>query len=459
MGHSDRILVVDDEVRIRTILAAVLRDEGYHVETAAGGAEAVDMAAAFAPQLVIVDLRMPGMDGIEAIRRIKDRFPRTVGIILTAHGTIQSAVQAIREGVYDYLTKPFDNEQMMLVVRRALELHRLTEEVEQLRAALRPPAGLDRIIGASPRMQEVIRQIRQIAETDATVLIEGESGTGKELAASAIHHEGKRKGHPFMIIDCTAIPANLIESEFFGHEKGAFTDARARRVGKFEEANTGTDFIEEISELPLEAQSRLLRVLQEHTITRVGSNATIPIDIRVIAATNRSLGDLVREGRFREDLYYRLNVLKLTMPALREHLEDIPACVHHFLVKYRDTFGKTVTGVTDEALGMLKRHEWKGNIRELENVVQRAMLNAQGQEITGADLAFLQETRADGPASYRPGESLEAYIAALTEATERRVIRETLDAVHWNRTEAAERLKISRKTLFNKMQQYGIQEG
>jgi two-component system response regulator AtoC len=453
---NEKILIVDDEEKVRTILTAVLRDEGYDVETAQDGIEAIAKAATFAPQLAIVDLRMPRMDGLETIIRIKERLPKTVAIILTAHGTIQSAVQAIKQGVYDYLTKPFDNDQMLLVVKRALEVYYLTEEVDALKREIRRRYGLETIIGESHAMQQVRSQIRQVAGTDATVLIEGESGTGKELVAKAIHYESRRGENPLVIVDCTTIPASLIESEFFGHEKGAFTDARERRVGKFEEADTGTIFLDEVGELPPEAQAKLLRVLQEKELTRVGGNLPINVDVRVIAATNRNIERTMQEGRFREDLYYRLNVLKLRLPPLREHVEDIPLYVHHFLVKHQETFGKRVYSISDDALEVLKRCEWKGNIRELENVVQRAMLSVKGERIEVSDLAFLDRAGPSTPLPYNETEGLEGYLRAFTERVERSLIRETLKAVGGNQTKAAERLKISRRTLFTKMQQYGL---
>jgi DNA-binding NtrC family response regulator len=479
MGRTSkkgRILIVDDEEKICAILGAVLRDAGHEVLTARDGIEAIEKSRDFVPHLMIVDLQMPRMDGIETISRLRDRFPKAVAIILTAHGTIRSAVEAIKQGVYDYLTKPYDNEQMLLIVKRALEVYGLKEEIDQLKNELQKEYGLDRIIGESPVMENIRQQIRQIAETDGTVLIEGESGTGKELVAKAIHFESKRRNDPLVILDCTAIPSHLIESEFFGHEKGAFTDARERRIGKFEQADAGTVFLDEVSELPLDAQSRLLRVLQEKEFARVGSNIPVKVDIRFIAATNKNLEDQMREGKFREDLYYRLNVLKLRIPTLVEHKEDIHLYVKHFLAKHGNAFGKSITGISDQALEALMDRKWKGNIRELENVVQRAMLDAQGASIEPQDLEFVGKQRVGegvGKESsertyemvqqlvqcqYDRGQGLDEYVKSLREEAERIIILETLKKLNWNRTKAADRLKISRKTLFNKMRHYGIKQ-
>jgi len=451
-----RILVIDDEEKIRNILAAILKDEGYDVETAKDGVYAVAKSKAYMPDLLVVDLQMPGLDGMETIRLIKEQLPSAISIILTAHGTIQSAVQAIKEGVYDYLTKPFDNEQMLFVVKRAAELHRLKREISQLKSELHGRYGVHNLIGESEIMKTVRRKILELASTDATVLIEGESGTGKELAARAIHYESKRMDNPFVIVDCTAIPASLIESEFFGHEKGAFTDARSQRIGKFEEANGGTIFLDEISELPLEAQAKLLRVLQEREFTRVGGNRRVRVDVRVIAATNKDLETQVANRKFREDLYYRLHVLKLHMPPLREHLDDIPIYVQHLLAKFSPVFGKNITEVSDEALALLMKREWKGNIRELENVVQRAMLSAQGNRIDESNLGWTEGSGGIGITELHEVGNLEERVHSMTEQIELQIILKTLKEVNWNRTKAAEKLGISRKTLFNKMRRYRI---
>ena len=453
-----RVLVVDDEERIRTILAAILTSEGYQVETAADGIEALERGTAFRPDVLIVDLQMPRMDGIETISRFKERIPHAAAIILTAHGSIQSAVQAIKTGAYDYLTKPFDNDQLLMVVRRASDLVRMSSELERLRAKLEPAEGLRALLGDGDLMRDTRAQIQKLAATDATVLICGESGTGKELAARAIHNESRRKGEPLVVVDCTAIPEQLMESSFFGHEKGAFTDAHEQKTGAFEEANGGTVFLDEIGELSTGAQAKLLRVLQEKEFSRVGSATPIRVDVRVIAATNRDLAMRVREGKFREDLYYRLDVLKLRMPSLREHVKDIPLYARHFIEKYGALFGKRVTGVSEGALRHLGSLPWNGNVRELENAVQRGLLNASGDTIQEADIKVHAETGDWSPAQWDPAAGLEPFIKTVSEQAEKKIILESLGRTDWNRTETARQLKISRKTLFNKMQQYGIED-
>jgi two-component system response regulator AtoC len=453
---NSKILIVDDEEKIRSIISAILKDEGYEIETARDGIEAIEKSKLFNPQVSIVDLQMPRMDGIETITKIKELLPYSLSIILTAHGSIESAVQAIKQGANDYLTKPFDNEQMLLVVKRAFEVYRLKQEIHDLREELHKKHGLENIIGESNLIKDVRKKIKQLSENDATVLIEGESGTGKELAAKAIHYESERRNFPLVIIDCTSIPANLFESTLYGHEKGAFTDAKEKRIGKFEEANGGTAFLDEISELPFEAQAKLLRVLQEKEFTRVGGNTNIKVDVRIIAATNQNIDQLVKEGKFREDLFFRLNVLNLHLPPLREHPEDINLYVNHFLKKYNETFKKQVVGITEEGLKTLKGYDWKGNIRELENVIQRAMLNSKGERIEIPDIEFLNKQAVKNSIQYDPEEGLENYIKILTEKTEKEIILRTLEEVGWNRTTAADRLKISRRTLFNKMQEYNI---
>jgi DNA-binding NtrC family response regulator len=454
--RSPRILIVDDEEKIRLILCAILAGEGYDIESASDGIEALEKGEVFRPDILIVDLQMPRMDGIETLVRFKERFPRAVAIILTAHGSIQSAVQAIRQGAYDYLTKPFDNDQLLIVVRRAVDLVHLSGELERLREKLEPQTGLHAIVGEGGLMRETREQILKLAANDATVLIQGESGTGKELAARAIHSESKRNGKPLVIVDCAAIPDLLVESSFFGHEKGAFTDAHEQTAGAFEEADGGCVFLDEIGELPMGAQAKLLRVLQEKEFTRIGSPKPIRVDVRVIAATNKDLEARVREGKFREDLFYRLNVLRLRMPPLREHIDDLPLYAGHFIRKYREVFGTRVSGVSASALNMLSSRPWKGNIRELENSLQRAMLIASGDTLQEADFGF----PADGagrPGRWDPALGLESYIRTLSEQTEREIILETLNRNGWNRTEAAQQLKISRKTLFNKMLLFGLE--
>lgn len=454
--QSLRVLVVDDEEKIRSILSTVLSDAGYEVATAADGFEALEKSASFRPQVVIVDLQMPRLDGIETINKIREVFPDILSIVLTAHGSIATAVRAIRNGAYDYLTKPYDNEQLLLVVHRAMELYRISHQIVRLKEEAHERWGIHNLLGQSAKVNDIRSQILKISDSEATVLIEGASGTGKELAARAIHHESKRRGNPLVIIDCAAIAHGLIESEFFGHERGSFTDARERRAGKFEEANSGSVFLDEIGELPPEAQTRLLRVLQEREFTRVGGSVPIEVNVRIIAATNRDLEAHVREGKFREDLFHRLNVIRLCMPSLQEHREDIPIYVRHFLQKHKHSMGRRVDGVSEPALGFLASREWPGNVREVENAVQRALMNAKGRFLELDDFGFLCGRDSGQPLKFRVEDGLEPYIKELSEDAERKIIVETLRQVGFNRTEAALRLKISRKTLFNKMEHLGI---
>ena len=449
-----KIIIIDDEEKIRDILTMILRDDGYDIVTAKDGIEGIKEAKSFSPEVAIVDLQMPRMDGIETCARLKEILPEIVTIILTAHGSIPSAVQAIKQGVYDYISKPYDNDRMLTVVKNAMDVSHMRKEIQSLHNKLRKEYGVERIIGNSEMMQNIRTQIREFGQSDATVLIEGESGTGKELAARAIHYESSRRNRPLVIVDCTAIPSTLVESEFFGYEKGAFTDAHERRIGKFEEANSGTIFLDEIGELPLEAQSKLLRVLQEREFNRIGSTSPVRIDVRIIAATNKHLEEQVRDGKFREDLFYRLNVLRIQIPPLRAHTEDIPLYAQYFLGQYRERFQKPINTFSDDAMSVLMHREWNGNIRELENIVQRATIHASGSNIESEDLEEL-EIPTIQPV-YSPERGLEAYAHQMIEYITRQIITQTLQETNGNRTVAAKKLKISRKTLFNKMQQYGI---
>jgi DNA-binding NtrC family response regulator len=455
----NRVLVVDDEEHIRQILAAILKDENYEVATASDGNEAVGKMADFTPQVAIVDLQMPRMNGLETISKMRELDKRIVPIILTAHGTIQSAVSATKHGVYDYLTKPFDNEQMLLVIRRALEHYRLAAEVTELRTELGERYRLNSIVGESLVMQRVREEIKRIAETDAAVLIEGESGTGKELVAHAIHYESRRKSRPFVIVDCSSVPTTIMESEFFGHEKGAFTDAREQRIGKFEEADSGSIFLDEIGELAIDAQAKLLRFLQEKEFTRVGGRNAIRVDVRVIAATNKNLEELLGAGTFRDDLYYRLNVLRLRIPPLREHKEDIPLYAKHFIEKHKRTVRRVACEISAEAVQSLMSHEWGGNVRELENAIQRAMLSMTGDRIEAADLMFLSRADSSNPMQYDGKKGLDSYLKIVTEHAEKKIILRTLQETNWNMAKGARKLKIGRKTLYNRVRKLHIKRG
>src|SRR5436305_12367394 len=458
-----KILITDDEQQIRRILSVMLSEHGFDVAEAESGERAVEVSREFRPDVALLDINMPGMDGLATLSSLVEQHAKLDCIMMTAYGTIRSAVEAMRIGAFDYLTKPFDNDELLLIINRALELRRLSSEVEELRAELSARYGFNEIVGISPKLQAVFRQMSKVAPIDATVLIEGESGTGKEMVARAIHRASPRSSKPFVAVNCGAIPQALFESEFFGHEKGAFTDAREARSGRFEQAQGGTLFLDEVGELPLDTQVKLLRALQEKEITRVGGRAVIKLDVRVIAATNVDLHRAVASGRFREDLYWRLNVVKLTLPPLRERREDIPALIDHLTERFNRELGLNIGAISQDARRLLEMFDWPGNVRELENAVCSAMIMSEGGTVTARDLPPRIRGEAETAESSTSRDITKGTIIdAVREATEkleRMMIVSRLADFNGNRTATADSLGISRKTLFNKMRQYELGEG
>jgi DNA-binding NtrC family response regulator len=436
------ILVVDNEHSVRLALAMLLKGSGHQVLEAADGRAAIETLREETMSLVITDLKMTEVSGLDVLRETKKRSPETEVILLTGHGTIESAVEAMRLGTFDYVTKPFESSELLHRVQVALEHHQLVSEVRRLRQEIREHRGFDTLVGKSPQMQRVAGLIFRVAATDTTILIEGESGTGKELVPRAIHAESPRTEHPFVAINCGALPETLLESELFGHVKGAFTGATTMKKGLFEEADRGTLFLYEIGDTAPSTQIKLLRVLQEREIRRVGSNAPIKINVRVLAATNRKLEDLAREGRFREDLFYRLHVVALPLPPLRDRGGDIPILAAHFLEGAAKRLAKRVPTLSQDALALLLEHPWPGNVRELENAVEHAVLLASGAVISPGDLpASLHRIIPPGgvPAG-SPG-------PVRLEEMERAHILKVLDDVTWNQARAADMLGIGRNTL------------
>jgi DNA-binding NtrC family response regulator len=451
-----RILIVDDEAKIRKVMALLLKDEGYEVLAVEGGKAAVREAERFNPDVILLDQQMPDMAGMEALQQIRAKRPGQVVIIVTAHGSISLAVNAIREGACDFIEKPFDNDQLLLTVQRAIEYHKLSGELSQLKKQIREHDSFGQIVGNSAKLRQVLAQVRKVAATSATVLITGESGVGKELVARAVHHFSPRAGKAMIAVNCGAMPLTLIESELFGHEKGAFTDACEMRRGSFEQANGGTLFLDEIGELPLDAQVKLLRVLESRTVNRVGGKKPIPVDVRIIAATNRNLEEKVRQGTFRLDLLYRLNIFTVQVPSLRERCDDIPQLTDYFIAKYNQVLGLNIKGVTREAIDRLGQYHWPGNIRDLENAVQSAMILAQGGVIGADHLPMRIKGYPSSIESALMTENETGKIREVNAQVEKNLIEETLMRYDYNRTLAAEALNVSRKTLFNKMKKYGL---
>ena len=467
-----RILVCDDEVNLRRVLGAILRREGHEVLGASNGEEALELLEQHEIHTVITDLRMPRMDGMELLRRMVQDFPDVPAIILTAHGSVDNAVAAVKIGAFDYIEKPFEQDQIQQVITTALRTNELRRSEIRLVGA---PKGKGRygLVGTSAPMQAVYNVIEKVAHTPSTVLITGESGTGKELIAKALHEQSPRHDEPLIKVNCAAIPDTLMESELFGYEKGAFTGATSSKPGRFELADKGTLFLDEIGEIPIEMQVKLLRALQEGEFERVGGIRTIKVEVRLVAATNRDLVAEIERGRFREDLYYRLNVVPIHVPPLRARTDDVPDLVQHIMEKFRSRLGKDVTEVAPEALECLKRYGWPGNVRELENVLERTILFCPGGTIGPGDLpedvicaglpAGITPSAepldgGDGE-TLPPGEaSLKEIVRAETERVERNLILAALKETGGNVTHAAKRLKISRKSLQNKMKELGLRE-
>ena len=444
------ILVVDDERVARESLAAWVREDGFTVDTAASGAEAVRMAEEKEYALCFVDLKMPpGMDGIETMREIRKRRPAAAIIIITAHGTVDTAIQAIREGAQEYILKPCNPEEISIFVRRNLRVQRLERENALLRRKLSRQHRIEDIVSRNPRMLEIFHLIREVAGQRSTVLIEGESGTGKEMIARALHSTSPRADRPFVAISCAALAESLLESELFGHEKGAFTGAVGRKKGKFELADGGTLLLDEADDIPPKLQGELLRVLQERRFFRVGGAEEVPVDVRVVAATKVDMLEMVREGRFRSDLYYRLNVIRIHVPPLRERREDVPLLVRHFIDRLAIELRRDVSGVTPDALALLMAHDWPGNVRELQNTVERAMATCGSDTLAVRDFEFITaEARA------RTDESVPADLP-LREI-EKRVIQAAMRRHAGNMTEVAQALGIDRSSLYDRLKRHGI---
>jgi two-component system, NtrC family, response regulator AtoC len=457
MKNQKVILIVDDEAAMRKNLSELLGEEGFRIVEAVDGESAMSMVKEHRPNLILLDINLPRTDGLAVLVQVKRTQPDVPVIVFTAYGTSERAIQAMKSGAYDYLEKPFDLDEFLLTIRRALNYSDLLDEVQNLRTKLSDtPSHLasTELIGSAPKMQEIFKTVGRVAGTDATVLIQGESGTGKELIADAIQRHSLRAEKPFIKVNCGGLPEMLLESEMFGHEKGAFTGAISRREGRFELANGGTIFLDEINNMPPALQMKLLRVLQHKTFERVGGKETLTVDVRIIAATNKDIEVEVKAGRFREDLYYRLNVVHIVIPPLREHLEDIPLLIEHFLNRYAS--GRRVV-LSSEATQRVRTHRWPGNVRELENVIQRALVMAQGSVITKEDLPI--ESFPNTETVPRQGSPVRRTpLKKLTAGFEKKLILQALSETGWNRTKAAELLQIHRRLLFSKIKLYKVKK-
>jgi two-component system nitrogen regulation response regulator GlnG len=475
---KQKILIIDDESDVHYSFKRLLSNEPLEVDSAASGEEGLRLLKKEQPDVVVMDIRMGKESGLDTLREIRRISPKQIVIMMTAYGTSQTAIEAMKLGAFDYVLKPFDISQLKDLLKRALEAARAMKEMVRLPGAPNPDDFRTGIVGQSPAMQQVYKLVGQVAPTEATVLITGESGTGKELVARAIYSNSRRSNKTYIPINCAAIPDNLLESELFGHEKGSFTGASSQRIGKFEQCDGGTLFLDEIGDMPMQLQTKILRVLQDGEFFRIGGDNPIRTDVRIIAATNKDLWSAVQKKEFREDLYYRLNVVSIKIPSLRERPGDIPQLVAYFMNKYRSRQPSAPVKISDEALAVLSGHHWPGNVRELENCVQRAMVLASGDTISSADLP--PELRVAGRAPGRPtvapvdvaavdgDEALDRAMAVLFEharsrpgfellpAAERELIRRALDLTSGNQVQAAKLLGITRATLRKRVEQFGF---
>ncbi len=444
------ILVVDDDKELCALLVDLLTEEGYETESVQSGSKAIRHLEEKEYDLLISDIRMPGLSGLDLLQAVKAVRPQQTIIMITAFGTVETAIDAMKLGAFDYIIKPFKTEELIVVVKRSFEQIRLHEEVIRLRQAVAKEYQFSNIVGKSKEMQSVFQLIRRVSESTANILITGESGTGKELVAKAIHYNSPRKNRPFVAINCAAIPEMLLESELFGHVRGAFTDAHFDKKGMFEEASGGTLFLDEIDEIVLDLQPKLLRAIQEKTIRRVGSTRTIMVDIRIISATNHDLMEEVRQKRFRDDLYYRVNVIEIEMPPLRKRREDIPLLVDFFLNRHAPTWGKQISGITESAMNILMDYPWPGNVRELESVIERAVTLTQMEKITSNDLPSVLTSHQGDQLLL---DQMMSKMCSLEEL-EKEYVHRVLQLVGGNKLRAAKVLQIDRKTLYRKLDQY-----
>jgi two-component system response regulator PilR (NtrC family) len=458
---KDKILVADDEQSMREFLDIMLKKEGYKVSLAPNGEEVLKLAEKDIFDLILMDLRMPKMDGIAVLKKIKTLSPETIVIIITAYASADTAIRAMKEGAYDYITKPFKVDEIKLIIKNALEKKYLEKENILLKQVVRDRYHFNNIIGQSPKMLSLYDLLEKVAPTKTNILIAGESGTGKELVAKAIHYNSPRKDKPFVTLNCGAIPESLIESELFGHMKGAFTDAIATKKGLFEMADEGTIFLDEISELPLLMQVKLLRVLQDKEFKRVGGTEDIRVDVRIISATNKDLEESVRQKIFREDLFYRLNVIQIKLPSLRERREDISLLAMHFLRKYSEELNKKITGISPETLRILLDYDYPGNVRELQNIIERAVALETTQELTPQNLSSYLDQQVPSKRGHIdldiPNEGID--LEKVVEELERNLLLKALDKTKGIKKKAAELLHINFRSMRYRLEKYGLNQG